>query len=260
MDHTYWHRQTTEKPLFPDLLWSRPENKRQAGKLGIIGGNANSFAAVGTAYNAAVEAGAGTTRILLPDSLQKTVSKLFPEAEFAPSTPSGSFARDALASWLALAEWADGVLVAGDLGHNSETAIVLEQFIEKYDGQLTITQDAIDYFASQSKILDRAETTLVLSFAQLQKLATTAHVTRAFRFDMDFLHLVDNLHELTEKHPVAIVVKHLENMFVAAAGQVSSTKLATDLKIWRVSTAAAASVWWLQNPVKQFEAQTTALL
>ena len=53
MDRTYWHKQTVEKPLFPDILWSRPQNKRQAGKLLIVGGHAESFAAVGEAYAAA---------------------------------------------------------------------------------------------------------------------------------------------------------------------------------------------------------------
>jgi len=256
----YWHKQTAEQPLYPDLLWSRPENKARAGKLLIIGGNVHSFAAAGEAYGEAVKTGIGTARVLLPDSLQKTVSRVFPEAEFAPSTPSGSFGRRALAELLDLSAWADAVLLAGDFGRNSETAILLEQFVEKYRGQLTITKDATDYFTkAPAALLARPDTLLILSFAQLQKIAVSARSTSAFTFDMDFLRLVEKLHEFTMNNPAALVVKHLETIFIAVNGQVSTTKLAEDVEIWRVRTAAHASVWWLQNPQKKFESITTAL-
>lgn len=260
MDRTYWHKQTPEQPLFPDLLWSRPETKAQAGKLLIVGGNAYGFAAAGEAYQAAVVAGIGTPKMLLPDSLQKLVGKVFAAGDYAPSTPSGSFGQKALAELLALSQWADGVLIAGDLGRNSETAILLEKFIEKYSGQLTLTQDAADYFTKTPQaLLQRPETLLVVSFAQLQKIAVSAHFTTAFTFDMDFLRLIDALHQFSQQHQAAIIVKHLETIFVAARGQVSTTRLTKDQEIWRVRVAAHASTWWLQNPSKTLEALTTAL-
>jgi len=257
----YWHRQTAAKPLYPDLLWSRPENRSTAGKLLIVGGNAHGFAAPATGYAEAAKAGIGTVRVLLPDSLQKTVGKILETGEYAPSTPSGSFAQQSLAELLAMAEWADGVLLAGDLGRNSETAILLEQFAVKYPGRLTISKDAVDYFTKiPTTLLSRSNTMLVLSFAQLQKLASSARFDKAFTFDMDFLRLVDELHEFTVLHQTALVVKHLQNIFVALNGQVSSTKLNDDLVVWRVRTAANASVWWLQNPGQEFEAVTTSLV
>lgn len=256
----YWHKQTGDKPLFPDLLWSRPENKAHAGKLLIIGGNPHSFAAVAEAYTEATKSGIGVARVLLPDSLQKTVGKVLPEGEYAPSTPSGSFSQKALAELLAMSQWADSVLLAGDLGRNSETAILLEKFAEKYSGQLTITKDAVDYFKNLPQILDRPETTLVLSLAQLQKQATNAHYPQAVTLDMDFLRLVDWLHDFTSQQQAAIITKHLDNIFVAVNGQVSSTKLSEDQAIWRVRTAARSAVWWLQNPSKTFEALTASLV
>ncbi|HEX5743851.1 MAG TPA: hypothetical protein VFX84_00135 [Candidatus Saccharimonadales bacterium] len=260
MDTPYWTKQTAGNPLFPDLLWSRPENKRQAGKLLVIGGNAYGFAAAGEAYAAAGEAGIGTARALLPDSLQKTVGKVFEAGEYAPSTPSGSFSRQALAPLMDMARWADGILLAGDLGRNSETAVVLEQFAHKYDGQLALTKDAADYFIkSPSQILGREDALLVLSFAQLQKIAIAAGSTRAFKFDMDLVRLVETLHGFTERHKAFIITKHLDTIFVAVDGQVSTTKLREDVEIWRVRTAAHASVWWLQNPAKPFEALTTSV-
>lgn len=261
MDHTYWQRQTRDKPLFPDLQWSRPEHKMQAGKLLIVGGNSFGFAAPAEAYGQAMKAGIGTARVMLPDSLQKTVSKLFPEAEFAPSTPSGSFGETALAELLATSSWADGVLLAGDTGRNSETAVVFEKLSQKYTGKLTISKDVVDYFTGTPvSLLSRPETTLVLSFAQLQKLAVSAHFTTAFTFDMDILRLIEGLHDFTEKYRVNIITKHLTNVFVAVNGQVSSTKTGDSRDIWRVLTAASASVWWLQNPGKPLEALTTGVL
>jgi NAD(P)H-hydrate repair Nnr-like enzyme with NAD(P)H-hydrate dehydratase domain len=95
MENTNWLKQVADKPLFPDLLWSRPENKRQAGKLLIVGGNLHGFAVPMAAYNAATAAGIGSARVILPEKLKKALGTSFTEAEFAPSTPSGSLSRQA---------------------------------------------------------------------------------------------------------------------------------------------------------------------
>lgn len=260
MDRTYWLRQT-DTPLFPDLVWSRPEHRSGAGKLLIVGGNAHGFAAPAEAYNQSVQAGVGIVRALMPDAIQRVVKSLFETADFAPSTPSGSFSKESLSEFLAHAHWADSVLLAGDLGRNSETAIVLELFAQKYSGQLVITKDALDYFTSSpSLILSRQETTLVLSFAQLQKIAIHIKHEEALKFDMDFVRIIDWLHKFSKRYTCNLVVKHVESIFVAVNGRVSTTKTPADLeKLWRIPTAAAIAVWWLQNPTKPFEALTTAL-
>lgn len=259
MDNTFWQKQT-DKPLFPELEWSRPETRSSAGKLLIIGGNAHGFAAPAEAYMEADKAGVGLTRVVLPQRVKSLVGGMLEAVEYAMSNPSGGFSQMALGDLTAQAQWADGVLLAGDFGRNSETAILLEKFLDKFDGQVTITKDAVDYFtASTRQVLARPETTFVLSFAQLQKLATSAHYHTAFTSDMDLLRLVDNLHEFSELHRVNIITKHLGNLFVAASGRVSSTRLAQEMEVWRIPTAARASVWWLQNPSRPFEALTTAL-
>lgn len=259
MDRTYWHKQN-DKPLFPELEWSRPETKAAAGKLLIIGGNAHAFTAPAEAYTEAVKAGVGLTRVVLPMRVKSLVGNMLDTVEYAMSNPSGGFSQLALADLLDWAGWADGVVLAGDFGRNSETAILLEKFLAKYSGQVTITKDAVDYFTSSTQqILARPETTFVLSFAQLQKLAMSAHFHTAFTFDMDLLRLVDNLHEFSEYYRVNIVTKHLNNLYVAVNGQVSSTKLTEDLEVWRVRTAAHCAVWQLQNPVRPFEALSTTV-
>lgn len=258
---TYWQQQTAGQPLFPDLLWSRPENKAFAGKLAVIGGNLHGFAAPAEAYNTATAAGVGLTRVLLPLAVKKLAGGVLPELEYGEANPSGSFAQKSLSEWLALAAWADGVLLAGDFGRNSETAIVLETFLRKHQGQVTITKDGVDYALHIAEaILARQDTTLVLSMAQLQRLCIAARTTTPITLDMDLLRLVDVLHELTKQHNVHIVVKYGPVICVAVDGLVSTTRLANDTPIWRVATAAAVAVWWLQNPGQAFQSLTTAIM
>lgn len=260
MTNTYWHKQLSE-PLFEDLLWSRPENKLTAGKLLIVGGNLHGFAAPGMAYEQANKAGIGTVRVLLPKAVEKLAGKLLPGLEYASSTPSGSFAKNALGELLAHAQWADGVLLAGDIGRNSETATLLEAFIKKHKGQITITQDAIDYFRNNSsEILNRDETCLVVSFEQLQKLATNAGYAKAFTMSMGLVRAVDTLHEFSQVHAAHIITKLDDTIIVASDGKISTTTTDSNHEILRVSTATHAAVWWLQNPTKPFEALSTSLL
>lgn len=260
MTPEYWQKQTHEKPLFEDILWARPESKHAAGKLLIIGGNLHGFSAVGEAYMAAGAAGIGTARALLPNKLQKTVGHILEQVEFAPSTPSGSFAKDALGECILQSNWADGVLLAGDFGRNSETAVMLESFVTKYSGQLTLTKDAADYFMTNpGQLVNRADTTLVLNLGQLQKLGTALHFETPFLLSMGLMLLTQALHSFTERYPVTIITKELDQIVVAHQGRVSSTKLTTDKELWAIEMASRSSVFWLQSPSSPFEAMTTAI-
>lgn len=259
MADTYWLKQTKDKPLFPDLLWSRPENKRHAGKLLVVGGNLHGFSAPGTAYGAALRAGIGTARVLLPDKLKKTVGGLIPEAEFAPSTLSGSFGKMTLAQLLEAAQWADGVLLAGDFGRNSETAILLDSFMDKFEGQVTVAQDSLDYFwGKNSPLIERASTVSVIDLSKLQKLAKNNRPATPVLHSMMLADLVELLHDWTTGNPGQIITKHADNFIVASGGQVSTTP-APEQPNWQIELAAYASVWWLQNPQKPLEALTASV-
>lgn len=261
MDRSYWHKQTKAKPLFPELEWSRPESKLHAGKLLIVGGSAHGFAAPAEAFAESLRAGIGTAHALLPQSIQKIVGIIIETASFAPSTPSGSFSQKALTEFLTEAAWADGVLIAGDLGRNSETAIVLEKFLSKSSIATTLTKDAVDYCTSSPQlVLHRPETLLVLSLSQLQRLGIAAGVSKPITFQMDLLHLVDWLHEFTTAYEPHIIVRHLDMIFIAVNGDVTTMKQHDNNPLWRLKTATHASVWWLQNPSKPFAALTTSVL
>lgn len=261
MERSYWKQQTKEKPLFPELEWSRPQNRLHAGKLLIVGGNTHGFAAPAEAYGHAIRAGAGQVRVLLPSAIQKLVGAIVPEAIFAPSTQaSGSFSQKALAELIEAGAWADGVLLAGDMGRNAETAILIEKFLVKSEAPITLTKDTIDYaFAIAPNVLARPNTLLVLTLAQLQRLGIAAKHTRPLRFDMDLLHLVEWLHDFTRLHKPYLIVKHHDYVTVAVDGQVSTT-LVKNFPIWRLKTATHAAVWWIQHQNKPFQAITSSIL
>jgi NAD(P)H-hydrate repair Nnr-like enzyme with NAD(P)H-hydrate dehydratase domain len=252
MENMNWLRQT-EEPLFPDILWSRPENKRHAGKLLIIGGHKQSFNAVSAAYSAALKAGIGTARVILPDKLQKTVSKLFPEAEYAPSNEIGSFSRQALAVLMDAASWADGVLLAGDFGRNSETAILLESFTSNYNGKMALAGDTLDYFQSQpGTIAERKNTLIITSLPQAQKLASPDLIQQK----ADFIKVVEQVQQWVVKTKICAVTVHSNQVIVACGQQISATAFKTAIPDEVLS--AYSAVWFLQQPAKPFKAVTTA--
>jgi len=258
-ERPYWHKQLPNQPLYAEMLWSRPENKAYAGNLLIVGGNAMGFKAPAEAYNYALASGIGTARVLLPDAIAKSIGPILESGEFAPSTPSGSLALKSLSELLDCAAWADGVVIPGDLGRNSETAILLERFLAKYTGYVTLSKDAAAYALSTPAIvLDRPNSLLLLTMADLQRLVVNTHSKTAITLDMSLLKLIDELHEITSQHTVSLMIRHLDTIIVAIGGQVSTTK--TVGSTWRVKTAVSASVWQLQNPGDNFKAITTSLV
>jgi len=257
---SYWHKQLPDKALYPQLLWDKPENKLHAGKLLIIGGNAHSFSIPALAYTISNNTGIGVAKVLLPDALKKAVGPVLENGEYAPSTHSGSFSKLSLGDWLEFGSWADGVLLPGDFGRNSETAITLEEFLSRYYGPVTITQDALDYFTSNPlKLIERPNSYIVTSFAQLQKIGTSSKFPHVFTYDMPLNNMIDCLHTFTTMYPCAIVLKHNGTFFVAYDGEVSTTQTDPAENIWRVATAATISVWTIHNPGKIFEAITSAI-
>lgn len=249
-----WLRLKSDEPAFPDVLWSRPENRRHAGKLLIIGGHKQEFNEVSAAYSAALKAGAGTVRVILPDSLQKTLHKLFPEAEYAASTPIGSFSRQALGTLLDAAEWADAVLLAGDFGRNSESAVLLESFIEKYAGKLALAGDSIDYFLQKpGKLTGRQESLIIGSLPQIQKLAAPNLIQQ----NADLIKVVEQVSDWISQTSLAAVTIHSNQAIAAVKQQISTSAVKTSAP--DVKLAAYATVWWLQQPEKPFEALTSAV-
>ncbi len=261
MDFNYWKKQSVDTPLYPDIEWGKPENRLYAGKLSIVGGNKLGFAGVAEAYSIAKTAGIGEIRVLLPDVLRKTIPNSITDAHFGPTNPSGSLSKDAAPEIAALANWASGVLLIGDAGRSSETAILYEQFVTTYQGQLVVTRDAVDLLKNSAQALvDRPNTLLIVSFAQLQKLFQSVYYPKVLTFSMQLTNLVEALHKFTISYPVSIAVLHKDHFIIASGGNIVTTEWGNPMAIWRGSVAARAAVYWLWNPSKPLEATATSII
>jgi NAD(P)H-hydrate repair Nnr-like enzyme with NAD(P)H-hydrate dehydratase domain len=261
MDYDYWKKQPPTSPLYPDLEWSKPETLSQSGKLGIIGGNKLGFAGVAEAYSFATGAGVGQVRVLLPDVLKKTIPKTITDTVYAPTNISGSLTKEAITEMTALGAWADEILLIGDAGRSSETAIAYEQFLQKYPGKLVVTRDAIDLVKNSSReLVERPNTLLIASFAQLQKIFQAVYYPKVLTFSMQLVQLVEALHKFTITYPVSISVLHKDYLVIAHDGQVITTEWDNPMAIWRGNVASKAAAYWLWNPGKPLEATATAIV
>lgn len=261
MDYPYWKKQSPDTPLFPDIEWNKPEQRSMAGKLGILGGNKLGFAGVAEAYSVAKNAGVGEIRVVLPDVLRKTIPSAITDALFAPTNPSGSLSKDAAPELHTMAAWAQSVLCIGDAGRSSETAILYEQFVQEYTGQLVITRDAVDLVKNSAQLLvDRPNTFMVVSFAQLQKLFQAVYYPKVLTFSMQLTNLVEAVHKFTITYPVAIAVLHREQLIIAHGGEVVTTSWENPMAIWRGETAAKIASYWLWSPGKPLDAAATAII
>lgn len=148
----------------------------------------------------------------------------------------------------------------GDAGRNSETAILYENFLKDYIGPLTITRDAIDLIKNSSAtIVERPDTLLVLSFAQLQKIFQSVYYPKVLTFSMQLAQFVDALHKFTITYPCTIMVLHQEYIVVASGGDVTTTEWQNPMAIWRGSVAAKAASYWLWNPSSPLMAATASI-
>lgn len=259
--HDYWKQQQPASALFPDIEWAKPEQRSARGRLGVIGGNKLGFAGIAESYSTALESGAGEVRVVLPDCLRKSIPTSMTDVVFAACNPSGSLSRDALPELESLGTWATAILLAGDAGRNSETAIVYSDFIRHYDGPLVITRDAVDLVKNDTEALvNRPRTTLVVSFAQLQKMFQAVYYPKMLTFSMQLLQLVEAVHKFTITYPITIVVLHHDTLLVAHNGQVVSTKWDSPMAIWRGVTAARVSAYLMWTPNQPLEAIATSLV
>ena len=256
----YWQTQSSTKPLFPDVEWEKPEQKAQAGRLGIIGGNKLGFAGVAQAYSTAYQAGVGSVKVLLPDCLKKSIPAAWVDVAFGACTASGGLAKSALVDTMALSGWSTMLLLVGDAGRNSETAILYESLLRNSDKPIVITRDALDLVKNApEQLVNRPNTLLVLSFAQLQKLFQAVYYPKVLTFSMQLLQLVEAVHKFTVTYPITLAVLHKETIVVAHGGQVTTTPWNSPMLIWRGDTATRAAVYWAWNPSQPLQAVTASL-
>ena len=259
MDISYWQKQEAIKPLFEDLVWSKPQQKALAGKLLIIGGNLHAIGAPAESYEVALKARVGECKVVMPNRTKKYFGPKTPEQiMLVSSTPSGSFSQTAIDELISYLDWTDGVLLAGDFGHNSETTLLIES-VSKTDKVQVYCGDAIDnLILTPELLLQNQQATLVVTLAQLQKLVTAIKYPLAIKHDMALMQLVEFLHDFTNSFTCHLLIDNEQEIIVASGGHIVTTKF-TDKKSL-VSLATSATVWWLQNPNKPLQSLSTAII
>ncbi|MDR0887444.1 MAG: hypothetical protein LBM97_02025 [Candidatus Nomurabacteria bacterium] len=267
----FWQKQT-DKPLFPDILWNKPEQRTHAGRLGIIGGNRLGFFAVAKSAEAAYQNGVGEVRVLLPDALRNNLKNLKNcEIAFAPSTESGSFAKDAILDAQALGDWSDLLLIVGDLSRNSETAIFVEKvLIENPTKPILLTRDAAELsLPSATAWLQNPNLTFFSPLAGLQKLFRAIYYPKVITFSMPIMTLIETLHKFTISYPTSIITVHQQvgqepYFLVAKDGKIITMSIRyakqSIISPWLGDLSAKISNFLIWNPTHQLEAITTALL
>ncbi|MDR0955996.1 MAG: hypothetical protein LBM73_02630, partial [Candidatus Nomurabacteria bacterium] len=244
MNQDFWQRQTAGRALWPDVVWSKPERRDAAGKLLVVGGSKNGFTAVSGAFSLASKLGVGAVKVALPDALKKTLPPNLLDAIFLPSNPSGGLARGGLDDLIAAGNWADQILLVGDSGQNSETAILFEEFLRGCERPAVITRDAADLLRPAANwLLSRPKTHLTLSFAQTQKLFREVLYPKMLTFSLNLSAVVDNLHKFTITYPISLTIFHQNNLIAAAGGQVVSQKFYNPNRILDGKLATPVAAW-----------------
>src|SRR5690606_30543763 len=111
-----------------------------------------------------------------------------------------------------------------------------------------------------TKIVERPETLLVLSFAQLQKLFQGVYYPKVLTFSMHLTAFVEAMHKFTTTYPVTLLVLHKDTLLAAHDGNVTSTEWLNPVAIWRGQVAAKAATYWIWNRDSPLEAVTASIV
>ena len=253
-DFDYWRKQGKET-LFPEVDCWPPEQKRFAGKLLLLGGNKGSFFAVANAMQVATTRGVGEVRCVMPRSLRGMVPNL-PEVFFIEAEASGAFGKTALNDILLQAEWADAVVIAGDLGRNAETSVVMIDFLKHCEKPIYMMRDAIDAVMPDvaNWSLREAPMTLLASVPQLQKLLRAMYYPKIITLSMPTNQLVETLHKFTLSFVMTVMTFHNEQIIMAQNGEVVTMSLRdtnfTPINLWDGKAIVNTAILKLWNPAQ----------
>lgn len=246
-----------EQPLYQKILWNRPISRATAGRLLLVGGHKSNVALIQSSYQVAEAAGVGDLTILAPDALRTLVGAV-PQIDFAPSTPSGSLAKAALAQLVELSSYADTVLLGLDASNNSETAILFENFVNHFHQPLILADEALSVIAmSPDAFRSRPQTLIILSMQQLFKLADQLQLPITIKPDSGIYGKIDIVASLWEVIKIDIALVGPE-IIIKIGEQVSITPLASQPSALMPAAYAVLSVFYTQNPTARYEGLTTA--
>jgi len=267
LGYDYWRKQGT-RPLFGEVDVMPPEQRRFAGKMLIIGGNKNAFFAVANAARIAGKIGAGEVRVLMPSSVKGQVP-VTPEVYFAPAEKgSGAFGKEAVMEMLIQADWADVVILIGDVGKNAETTVALAEFLQKCEKPVYLTRDAVDAAVpgvADWSVVREVETSLLLTAPQLQKLLRALYYPKVISLSMPTNQMIEVLHKFTLSYQMNLATFHDGQIILAQNGEVITQALTdtswTQISLWGgnlIIQMALIDIW--NSTVDAYKCFAAALL
>ncbi|MBI3892229.1 MAG: NAD(P)H-hydrate dehydratase [Candidatus Wallbacteria bacterium] len=130
-------------PLYPPRRVD--SHKGDYGRVLVVGGSRGMIGAAVLAARAAVRAGAGLVRLLVPASQQAVAAAMTPEVMTygAPDTPQGLFSREAAAICREMAGWADVVLLGPGVGRGESIDELVRELVGAADGPMVLDADAL---------------------------------------------------------------------------------------------------------------------
>ncbi len=239
---TELQRQTNE-PLFPEVLWSKPINRKAAKRLVILGGSRGHFQQVELSYKAANQAGIGEVKLILPDSLAPQLGRLT-GCLFVKSTAAGSISNSAASDICSWIDNSDGLLLAGDFSHNANTISLIEQLLNATDGPITIGKEVIQLmlYAPQN-LFARTNRLLIGDTQTLVKLAAKLEISLQLKPQAGLLNKLHLLEQLAKVSALNLALIG-DDLLIYSQNQSSLTALAQP-------NAALASgflaTYWLQH-------------
>src|SRR3990167_1877444 len=231
---------------FEEILWSRPENNRQASTLIILGGSKDHFAITSRYYMSLANTKGVKLSLVLPDYLAKLVGKKDPNIIFVNSSKSGGYyVRQSLPEIAGIIDGADACLISGEMGNSSETQQFLENLLDDCKVQIILNESALSCFAENYllKLLSKDNVTLCIDNLALGKLCRCIKFEKAFTTSLGLAQKLQYFEIFTKKYSCALVTSDTGTIWCAKNGKVFYTKSAKNIE----QVTADISCWLSSN-------------
>jgi NAD(P)H-hydrate repair Nnr-like enzyme with NAD(P)H-hydrate dehydratase domain len=255
MSNVNFQRQT-DQPLYPKILWNRPVSRRSSGRLLMVGGHKSSFSDIQAIYQLALAAGIGECHVIVPDGLSRLLAGA-PSTSFVPASPSGSLGKGALGEILARAADYDALLLGPNLSNNSESAILAESILDRYQGPVILCHEALPLAKHRPELITRRHNGLIIAtMPEVFTLAANLNVPIKIK-DSGVVSKVEIMHQVASASQNNYLLLG-KDLLVAAESQLSVTSAVSAMDFFLNASIAVSAVWFTQNSSNRFAALTTA--
>ncbi len=227
---------------FESIAWSRPENKRQASKVVILGGSKDHFADTSGYYQELKDITGIKLSLILPDYLSKLVGTKDPNIIFVEGHKTGGyFIRESSNQIIQIINGADTCLMSGEIGRSSETQQFIEHVVDSCKSQTVITESALNCFAENylENLLLKEGVAICIDTPALTRLGKNIKFEKAFISNLGFAQKIDYLEMITKKYSATLVISDNDTIWCAKSGEVfyskspkETSKLISDITKW----------------------------